>query len=79
VFVNRPTLKIRDTGHGVRELKGALCALGYLRKGEVDDQFNAHCKAALECFQEDEGLTIDGVCGIETWRAINQQIAERVR
>lgn len=77
--LNRPTLRIRDTGKDVREMKGGLCVLGYLRKGEVNDQYDLHTQAAVEAFQLDEGLAETGECDSETWEAINRRIHERAK
>lgn len=77
--MDRPTLKLRDTGKDVRELKMGLAILNYLRKGEVNDQYDLHTKAAVEAFQLDEGLNETGECDADTWNAINKRIAEKVR
>lgn len=64
-----PTLrkdsKDRDS---VIELQKALNKFGYALK--VDGDFGTNTLKALVDFQGDKGLTVDGVCGANTWKAL---------
>jgi Putative peptidoglycan binding domain len=63
------TLKPGDTGLQVRELQGALNALGY-SVGKVDGQYGPATKTAVAAFQKAAGLTQDGVFGPLTLNAL---------
>lgn len=71
----RPVLKIGAKGNDVMALQAALVLLDYLREAEIDGEFGPHVQAAVELFQEKEGLQVDGICGPATWAAINSALA----
>ncbi len=58
----------------VRELQQALISAGY-DPGAVDGTFGPTTKAAVVAFQEDNGLSADGVVGPETASALNSALA----
>ncbi len=64
-----------DTGPAVAEVREALIALGLLgrddhaRSAEVYDH---QCDLAVREFQQHRGLTVDGMVGAETYRAITE-------
>jgi peptidoglycan hydrolase-like protein with peptidoglycan-binding domain len=66
-----PQLKKGSTGQAVRELQLALNALGY-NTGAVDGQFGAQTESAVKHFQQDRGLTVDGIVGPITWLNIDE-------
>ena len=66
-----PLLKKGSTGEAVRELQVALNALGY-NTGAVDGQFGAQTESAVRTFQQDRGITADGVVGPITWLNIDE-------
>lgn len=66
----RPVIKEGSRGDYVRQLQQALIAKGYMRKNELDGDFGKITKGALLCYQFENGLTVDGVCGKETWAKI---------
>lgn len=66
-----PQLKKGSTGQAVRELQLALNALGY-NTGAVDGQFGAQTESAVKQFQQDRGLTVDGIVGPLTWLNIDE-------
>jgi hypothetical protein len=57
----------------VTELQQALTAAGY-DPGEADGTYGQATEAAVVAFQEDNGLTADGVVGTETAAALNQAL-----
>lgn len=66
VTVKAQLLKFGSTGSAVKKLQTFLNALGY-NCGTVDGVFGAQTKAAVMAFQKANGLTVDGICGSETW------------
>jgi N-acetylmuramoyl-L-alanine amidase len=65
------------TGDDVFALQERLLELGY-DAGRPDGIFGAQTELALRGFQRDYGLTVDGVCGPATMRAL-RQLAPKVR
>ena len=66
-----PLLKKGSTGQAVRELQMALNALGY-NTGAVDGQFGGQTESAVKNFQQDRGITADGIVGPLTWLNIDE-------
>ena len=66
-----PLLKIGDRGDAVTEMQKALVREGVLRSGEVDGVFGRITRGAVLEFQLEQKLTLDGVCGPETWKALS--------
>lgn len=63
-----PLLKRGCSGEAVRALQMLLAGLGYdLGKRGIDGDFGGATENAVECFQEDNGLTVDGQVGGQTW------------
>lgn len=65
VFVELPVLKKGAKGEEVKAMQNLLIADGYTIV--ADGSFGAKTLNALECYQEDEGLEVDGSCGKATW------------
>ncbi|WP_296771784.1 3D domain-containing protein [Selenomonas sp.] len=59
-------VKEGSTGDAVRHVQRLLIEQGYL-KGAADGDCGPLTVAAIEKFQEDRGLTVDGVCGDGTY------------
>ncbi len=59
------------SGDDVMMLQERLLELGY-DAGRANGVFAAQTEAALRNFQRDYGLTVDGICGAETVRALRQ-------
>jgi N-acetylmuramoyl-L-alanine amidase len=57
-----PTLRLGDTGDDVLFLQQALML--------HDGIYGNTTKAAVRQYQQDNGLTVDGICGPQTWRSI---------
>ena len=62
------TLRKGDHGNDVKELQTALNRAGFPLK--IDGIFGNDTESTLKHFQTDRGLTVDGVCGAETWAAL---------
>ncbi len=65
------------SGDDVLTLQERLLELGY-DAGRPNGVFGAQTEAALRTFQRDYGLTVDGICGAETVRAL-RQLSPRAR
>lgn len=64
-------------GDAVRELQDHLLTLGYRDlDGPVraDGYFGDRTRRAVEAFQYDYGLAVDGVAGPKTWRALRHAL-----
>lgn len=59
------TLRRGDRGKDVVSMQEALVALGYL-KGASDGNFGTGTKTAVENFQKENGLDVDGIAGAKT-------------
>ena len=66
--INMPVLKLGDSGEAVRFLEQLLICYGY--PNSFNAQFDADTKKAVEAFQKAQKLTVDGVVGKNTWRAL---------
>lgn len=72
INVSMPVIKTGNTGNAVKTLQVLLSSkFGYeLPKYGCDSDFGAETNSALRKFQKDKGLTVDGICGLNTWTAI---------
>lgn len=61
-----------DTGPAVAEVRAVLTTLGMLAAGGRPDVYDVACELAVRTFQQRRGLTVDGVVGAETYRAITE-------
>ena len=67
------TLRKGDEGEDVKELQKLLMKAGYkLPKYGADGDFGAETKEAVEAFQKDNGLTVDGIVGKQTFAALEK-------
>lgn len=64
-----PTVRRGSTGAAVRLLQELLTDYGY-DPGAVDGDFGANTENAVKEFQNDYGLTADGIVGPRTWAAL---------
>lgn len=62
----RPTLKLGSTGISVEEVQALLTFLGYYTSA-VNGTYQASTEQAVRMFQQDVGLTSDGIVGPATW------------
>ena len=68
--VNRlPTLRFGDRGSAVRVLQQLLVSKGY--PITIDGDFGVLTETAVKAFQSRRGLTVDGIVGSRTWRALS--------
>ena len=70
VATSRPTLRKGDRGESVKQLQSKLRDKGYTVA--VDGIFGDETHEAVEAYQADHGLTVDGVVGPKTWSALNK-------
>jgi N-acetylmuramoyl-L-alanine amidase len=60
-----------DRGPAVTEIRGLLVELLLLDGIGGGDEFDADVDRAVRAFQQDRGLSVDGLVGPETWRALD--------
>jgi peptidoglycan hydrolase-like protein with peptidoglycan-binding domain len=65
------------SGSEVSKLQQALVRAGY-DTGGVDGDFGPTTRAALETFQREHNLPVDGVAGPDTWKALTAAPAARI-
>jgi peptidoglycan hydrolase-like protein with peptidoglycan-binding domain len=68
--MSNPTIRMGSTGNPVRRAQKRLTLGGYDTNG-VDGIFGAGAEAAVKRFQDDRGLTVDGIVGPRTWGEID--------
>lgn len=71
----RPVLRLGSTGDGVTLLQSALRARGFTIA--VDGHFGPQTDRTLRAFQHRHGLVVDGICGDETWNALDESPPKR--
>ena len=62
--------RLGDRGPAVAEVRATLVGLGLLPSRPVDDVFDEATDQALRHFQQDRGLSVDGIVGPESYRAL---------
>lgn len=62
----RSLLKIGSQGESVIELQAVLLLMGYYT-GSLDGIYAENTAQAVRKFQQDAGLTVDGMAGTDTW------------
>ena len=68
---DRPTLRKGSSGACVTKLQELLIRRGYaLPKYGADGKFGNETLTAVQSFQRDHGLTVDGIVGDATWDAL---------
>ncbi len=70
--VQHDSLNRGDTGDAVADLQKRLRSFG-MKPGPADGVFGAQTERALRSFQRKAGITVDGVAGNETLRAMRQK------
>ena len=70
------TTKLRQGSSGaqVKKLQQQLITLGYLADGEDDGKFGPKTRWAVMLFQREEGISVDGVAGTQTFVALNEAL-----
>ncbi|HVC13296.1 MAG TPA: peptidoglycan-binding protein [Acidimicrobiales bacterium] len=59
-----------DAGDAVADIQDRLSVLGFGALSDPGGQFGIATRAALEAFQRQRGLRVDGVCGAQTWQTL---------
>ena len=67
---SEPVLKIGSTGLPVRRAQKRMSLVGY-DVGGVDGSYGTHTEAAVKKLQQQRGLAVDGVVGLQTWSVID--------
>jgi N-acetylmuramoyl-L-alanine amidase len=62
--------RLGDSGPAVADVQAMLAGLGLLRQAPPDAVFDEATDQALREFQQRRGLTVDGIVGAETYRAL---------
>jgi peptidoglycan hydrolase-like protein with peptidoglycan-binding domain len=75
-MADEPTQRYGYSGEHVLTMQSKLLQAGYDAQGQ-DGYFGDHTQAAVETFQRDKGLQVDGVCGNQTWAALNGDYSVR--
>jgi hypothetical protein len=70
-------LRVGARGQSVTDLQGNLHQLGYLDARGVDGQFGPRTVAAVERFQRDHGLAVDGVVGSITRQRLDAGVHDQ--
>ena len=70
-----PVLRPEATGPAVSQLQRELQALGYYN-GDIDGGYGELTQAAVEQFQADQQLVVDGVVGQATWDALSRELEQ---
>lgn len=70
----KPTLRKGSSGEWVTMAQTELIQKGYsVGDTGADGKFGAQTEKAVKRFQQDNGLTVDGVIGPKTWEALDSQ------
>lgn len=67
-----------DTGRNVVALRNRLIALGYMERSATAS-YDRDMERAVESFQADHGLEVDGVAGDGTLKEINRPVRDRLK
>ena len=67
-----PTIRQGNIGSEVKTLQNCLQRLGYIVAS--DGIFGAVTEKAVRKYQERKGLSVDGICGMKTWKAIENEL-----
>jgi hypothetical protein len=69
-----PTLRRGSRGCYVMVLQDALSTLGYQTGSRIDGVFGARTEEALRGYQRRTSLSVDGVCGCNSWKKISTAV-----
>ena len=76
-------LRLGSTGAAVAEVRARLAHLGLLDNSQVDtlSVYDESVVQAIRIFQQERGITVDGLVGAETFRRLDEarwQLGDRV-
>lgn len=66
--VSKTVLRMGERGEQVRRLQTLLSHQGY--QLAIDGIFGVKTQEAVKAFQAEHGLVVDGIAGMNTWRAL---------
>ena len=69
-----PTLRRGSRGCYVMVLQDALSTLGYQTGTRIDGLFGSKTEEALRGYQRRTSLSVDGVCGCNSWKKISTAV-----
>jgi N-acetylmuramoyl-L-alanine amidase len=75
VATDAAALRYGDSGESVRQMQSKLKAWGYY-SGGVDGVFGAQTREAVKRFQRRNGLTADGIVGVQTAAAMGLKLPD---
>jgi peptidoglycan hydrolase-like protein with peptidoglycan-binding domain len=64
------TISIGSTGHDVRRVQRIFVMAKVLAPVNITGTFDPTTQQAVKAFQQDAGLTVDGIVGPMTWQAL---------
>lgn len=71
VSIILPVLKKGDKGNSVKAMQALIEAAGYsVGSAGIDGDFGEGTERGLEKYQNKKGLTVDKICGAETWEKL---------
>ncbi len=76
--VNASKLEPGQSGEAVVALRDRLVRMGYLNRS-LSRSYDSAIEKAVQAFQDDHGLTADGVAGAGTIKELNVSMADRLR
>src|SRR5947209_8596428 len=65
-----PTIQSGSSGDDVKRLQRILVIMKMLDYTGIDGQFGSDTENAVKSFQQNNGLTVDGIVGAMTWAAL---------
>lgn len=71
-----PLLKVGSRGSAVTTLQSNLQTLGY-QVGPIDGIFGSKTKAAVQAFQKDAKIQVDGIVGPQTQQALTKALSSK--
>ncbi len=71
------SLKPGESGGAVVAMRNRLIAMGYMRRS-ASQTYDANLQKAVQLFQQEHGLSPDGVAGPGTMKELNKQIEDRL-
>ena len=74
-------LRLGDTGPAVAEVRSRLLYLGFDVESSSPDVFDALLDEAVRAFQQERGISVDGIVGPQTFRRLDEarwQLGDRV-
>ncbi len=74
-----PTIRGGSKGVYVMLLQDALSTAGHVSGTSITGMFDPATDRALRAYQASAGLTVDGICGANTWRTLTAAVHKKGR